>query len=259
MNRIRIQIYEIQSPEEAEAMIRLGVDHVGSVLLVEEYWKNPALHKTVDAVRRLGAKSSLIPLFHRKESIARALYYYRPDIVHFCDMLEESESGKRLQYRRCELQAWIRDRFPEVKIMRSIPIPQAGGAAPDPVFAAARRFEGVSDFFLTDTLMPSADGGAAAAQPVRGYVGITGKTCDWATARELVCRSTIPVILAGGISPENVAAGIDAVRPAGVDSCTCTNAVGADGNPIRFHKDPARVRRLVEAARQAEKRLQAQP
>jgi phosphoribosylanthranilate isomerase len=240
-------------------MIRLGVDHVGSVLLVEEYWKNPTLHKTVDVVRRLGAKSSLIPLFHRKDSIARAIDYYRPDIVHFCDMLEESDAGKRLQYRWCELQVWVRDRFPEVKIMRSIPIPKAGGAAPDAVYAAARRFEGVSDFFLTDTLMPPAEGGAAAAQPVFGYVGITGKTCDWEMARELVCRSTIPVVLAGGISPENVEAGIAAVRPAGVDSCTCTNAVDADGNPIRFHKDPERVRRLVEAVRRAEKRLQAQP
>ena len=61
-------------------------------------------------------------------------------------------------------------------------------------------------------------------QPVEGFVGITGKTCDWIAARRLVESSRIPVILAGGLSPENVYEGILAIRPAGVDSCTLTNA-----------------------------------
>ena len=36
-------------------------------------------------------------------------------------------------------------------------------------------------------------------QPVKGFVGITGKTCDWDIAADLVKKSRIPVILAGGI------------------------------------------------------------
>jgi phosphoribosylanthranilate isomerase len=86
---------------------------------------------------------------------------------------------------------------------------------------------------------------------VAGFVGITGKTCDWETAAELVRTSAIPVILAGGLDPDNVAEAVRRTRPAGVDSCTGTNARDPAGRPVRFRKDMARVRRFVESARSA--------
>jgi phosphoribosylanthranilate isomerase len=113
----------------------------------------------------------------------------------------------------------------------------------------------VSDFFLTDTLLSDEQAPDADNQPVQGFVGITGQTCNWETARELVTVSRIPVFLAGGISPENVAEGIMQVRPAGVDSCTRTNATDHRGLPIRFRKDPGKVKKLVDAVREAEKSL----
>ena len=76
-------------------------------------------------------------------------------------------------------------------------------------------------------------------------------TCDWDVAARLVAGVRIPVVLAGGISPENVAEGIRRVRPFGVDSCTCTNAVDENGRCIRFRKDPERVKALVAEAGQA--------
>lgn len=57
-----------------------------------------------------------------------------------------------------------------------------------------------------------------------GSVGITVEVCDWPPAAALVEASRLPVILAGGISPENVFDGIRRVSPAGIDSCTQTNA-----------------------------------
>ena len=59
-----IQIYEIQTPEEAETIIDLGVDHIGSVILSEAEWKIPGLKETLDFIRSTSAKSSLIPLFN---------------------------------------------------------------------------------------------------------------------------------------------------------------------------------------------------
>ena len=93
-------------------------------------------------------------------------------------------------------------------------------------------------------------------QPVSGFVGITGNTCDWDMARRLVQDSRIPVILAGGISAENVSDGMTATRPAGIDSCTLTNACDGHGRPIRFRKDPGKVKHLVDAVRLAEEFLQ---
>jgi len=68
-------------------------------------------------------------------------------------------------------------------------------------------------------------------------------------AADLAARSGIPVILAGGLGPDNVAEAIDAVRPAGVDSCTNTNAVDELGKPVRFRKDMNKVARFVAEAR----------
>jgi phosphoribosylanthranilate isomerase len=113
----------------------------------------------------------------------------------------------------------------------------------------AEMFERVSDYFVTDTVL--ATGGNLSPQPVDGFVGITGQTCHWETARELVRRSAIPVILAGGLSPENVYDGIRLVKPAGVDSCTGTNRRDHQGRPIRFKKDMERLGRFVEETRRA--------
>jgi phosphoribosylanthranilate isomerase len=74
-------------------------------------------------------------------------------------------------------------------------------------------------------------------------------------AAELVKQCRIPVILAGGITPDNVFDGIVHVQPAGVDSCTGTNCVDAQGRSIRFKKDFAKVQRLIDGVHRAEKFL----
>jgi phosphoribosylanthranilate isomerase len=243
-----VQIYEIQTPAEAEAVTALGVDRVGSVVLSEKTWKLPEVRDTIGRVHACGAQSSLIPLFQEQDAVARALDYYRPDIVHFCDTLPADIRVGQL----IEFQFRVKERFPEIAVMRSIPIGPAGSAAVVPSLEWAREFEPATDEFLTDTLLVGAGAGEAAEQPVGGFVGITGRTCDWELARRLVRQSRIPVILAGGISPDNAGEAVARVRPAGVDSCTLTNARDAAGRPIRFKKDMHKVKALVEAVRRAE-------
>lgn len=246
-----VQIYEIQSLDEARLMIDLGVDHVGSVLVSAQQRQNPALRSVIREIQSAGRKSSLIPLFNPVDTVAEAVAYYRPDIIHFCDTLPtgtDADAKEELQ-RILERQKSIRDSFPDVQIMRSIPIGEAGRSGNVPSLKLAARFEPVSDWFLTDTLL----GGKAAQpdqdQPVQGYIGITGRACDWDIARALVRASTIPVILAGGIGPANVAAAVEHVQPAGVDSCSLTNRVDRKGHPIRFQKDPEKVKSMIASAR----------
>jgi phosphoribosylanthranilate isomerase len=119
----------------------------------------------------------------------------------------------------------------------------------------ARHFEPVSDYFLTDTLIVEKSGSLFEHQPVKGFVGITGRTCDWNVAAKLVMSSRIPVILAGGITPDNVFDGIMHVRPAGVDSCTGTNVMDSEGDSIRFKKDFGKVKRFVDEVRRAERAI----
>ncbi|MEI8079976.1 MAG: phosphoribosylanthranilate isomerase [bacterium] len=97
-----------------------------------------------------------------------------------------------------------------------------------------RRFEPLVDAFITDTF-----------DPATGAAGATGKTHDWRLSRALVAATVKPVILAGGLTPANVAAAISAVRPAGVDVHT-----GVE-DPATGGKSPALVRAFAAQARAA--------
>ncbi len=246
-----VQIYEVQDPAEARAMIELGVDHIGSVVVSENRWKNSPLKDAIDLVRPLTAKSCLIPLFSRPEAVMRTLDYYQPDMVHFCEALAERGDNSGTIERLIQLQKDVKKQFPQIQIMRSIPIGPPGRANLAATLQLSRKFEPVSDFFLTDTLLPDSESQGKASQPVNGFVGITGRICDWDVAARLVQTSGIPVILAGGISPDNVQQAIRQVRPYGVDSCTLTNALDEAGQPIRFKKDRQKVKQLIEVVRKA--------
>ncbi len=252
MKKIISQIYEIQTQEEAELMVQIGVDHVGSVIVSARDWKQAGIKETLDLVAQTEAKSSLILLYSEPDLVFASLEYYRPDIVHFCEILIDSQA-QDMPGINCralvQLQVQIKKKFPEIKIMRTIPIPNNNLGDSIPFLELARIFEPVSDYFLTDTLIVCPAGNDD--QPVDGFVGITGKTCDWKSAARLVEASQIPVILAGGLSPGNVYQGIKAVRPAGVDSCTLTNECDAGGMPLRFKKDMAKAKQFLSEMRRA--------
>jgi phosphoribosylanthranilate isomerase len=72
----------------------------------------------------------------------------------------------------------------------------------------------------------------------------TGTPYDPSFARELVRNSPVPVILAGGLAPENVAEAIRSVRPYAVDV-----ASGVEVRP--GVKDPSRVTAFIQAAQEA--------
>ena len=253
MENIITQIYEVQSPDEAMQLIELGVDHIGSVIISEDSWRAPVIKETIENIKETTSKSSLIPLFKKAEIIFKVLDYYKPNIVHFCDDLSNHNDVKENYEDLLYLQHNVKEKFPEIMIMRSIPIAQSGKTETVDTINMARIFEPVSDFFLTDTLLTAKSNVSTDQQPVNGFIGITGKTCEWDVARKLVHLSRIPVILAGGISPDNVFDGITYVRPAGVDSCTATNAKDENGCLIRFKKDLEKIKCFVKEVRRAEK------
>ena len=68
----------------------------------------------------------------------------------------------------------------------------------------ARKFSEIVDAILLDTKM-------------KGKLGGTGKTHDWNISRKIVESVEKPVILAGGLNPENVREAIEQVKPFAVD------------------------------------------
>jgi len=55
---------------------------------------------------------------------------------------------------------------------------------------------------------------------VKGEMGGTGVTCDWPTAAAIIKDSALPIMLAGGLGPDNVVEAIKATGAAGVDMAT---------------------------------------
>ncbi|MFO7570037.1 MAG: hypothetical protein R6W75_09585 [Smithellaceae bacterium] len=258
MKKTIIQIYEIQKPKEAEALVTMGIDHLGSVLADTDKRKNATIRKTVQVIREAGVKSGLIPLFKDPVRIFSALEYYEPDFIHLCDTLSPFPDQQQTVIKEFDqffsLQIDIKDRFPQIDIMRSLSVPRPG--RPDArdieknILRFVEQFAPFSDYFLIDTLL---DGDQ---QPVEGFVGITGEVCDWTIAATIIASCPIPVIMAGGLSGENVFDAITATKPAGVDSCTKTNAQDKNGHPIRFKKDMNKVEQFVAETRRADSFLQ---
>jgi phosphoribosylanthranilate isomerase len=86
---------------------------------------------------------------------------------------------------------------------------------------------------------------------VPGQFGGTGRTIPWSLLSgfdpgpPLIPAGGVPVILAGGLTPENVAEAVRIVRPYGVDV-----ASGVESSPGR--KDAEKMRRFVQAVRESE-------
>lgn len=77
-----------------------------------------------------------------------------------------------------------------------------------------------------------------------GMYGGTGLTMDWRLARRLADQA--PILLAGGLRPDNVAQALEQVQPWGVDS-----ASGVESAP--GVKDPEKVKAFVDAVRAFER------
>lgn len=240
-----VQIYEIQDPWQAEQCIALGVDHIGSVLLSEYGWRQPSLKDVIFLSEGTEVKNILIPLFDDMDTLERSLDYYCPHYIHFCDSLTDHLGRPADLERIIRFQCNLKEKFPEIRIIRSIPIPRAGMAQDFPTLEIARTLEPASDLFLIDTWLEK--------EPVQSFIGITGRPADWDLSRELVRQSDIPVILAGGLSPENVFEALLKVCPYGADSCTHTSEVDRDGKVIRFQKDFRKVQEFVKEVRKFNK------
>lgn len=132
----------------------------------------------------------------------------------------------------------LKSAHPPLEVWQSVHLPQAGeGADVDRFRRAVDGFlEAGVDALLFDTV--AVIGG-------KTKFGGTGRTSDWGLVRKLMDAAgrSLPVWLAGGIGPGNVARALEAVNPSGIDLCS-----GVEAQP--GIKDPKKIRALMAAIRQ---------
>ncbi len=108
-----------------------------------------------------------------------------------------------------------------------------------PVIRAVHIREGMSAEDAEDASKPGVSAGLLLDTYSKAALGGTGESFDWSVAAELA--RTRPFLLAGGLTPENVAGAVTQVEPWGVDVST-----GVETNGI---KDIEKIRAFIRAAK----------
>ena len=211
----------MQSVEEALACADAGADHLGITPPHGGLPGEVPLRLAAEIARAVGGRATAIVLtvWTDPVAISELVDATRPAILHLCPPAHETSPA--------QVEA-LRGRIPGVPVMQAVSV--TGPAS----IAEARAYAGVADYLILDTQSPDIPG-----------VGASGATHDWAVSREIVRSVAIPVILAGGLGPGNVAEAIRVVRPWGVDSLTRTSVALPGGG---FRKDLDLVRAFIAAA-----------
>lgn len=221
-----VQIYTAQGVEEALALVEAGADHVGVTVADRGLPGEIDLTLGREIVAALEGRAASIALTVETDPLAiqSFLAALRPDVLHLCGSTTEFPPA-----RVAELRAWIERRRLGAQLMQAIPVdgPEAVGEA--------RRFSRHVDWLILDSVTERVEG-----------IGAAGTVHDWSISRRIVEEATVPVILAGGLGPDNVAEAVRWVRPAGVDSLTRTSRPLGGG---RFEKDLEAVRTFAVEAR----------
>jgi phosphoribosylanthranilate isomerase len=96
---------------------------------------------------------------------------------------------------------------------------------------------------------PTARGWLFDAFEQGGLPGGTGTTFDWTVVPEGLTR---PLILSGGLTPQNVGAAIRALHPWAVDVSSGVEATGDDGKPQKGIKSPSKIAAFIREVRNAD-------
>ncbi|MGR3219884.1 MAG: phosphoribosylanthranilate isomerase [Candidatus Anammoxibacter sp.] len=216
-----IQIYEVHTVDEALAVANLGVDYIASVVGNEEVPGIISLDKAKEIFLALPAKTKSVALSLSCNLLdwETLITTARPDVLHL---------GLRPHRIHLPDVEKIKKNFPLVKIMRSISVIN------EQSITEAKECAQFADLLLLDTY-----------NDVDAEFGATGKTHNWEISKKITQSVQIPVILAGGLGPDNVVEAIQKVAPFGVDSKSKTDKVGSN------EKDLTKVAEFVKRVREA--------
>ena len=220
-----IQIYSIQTVEEALQCVQAGAEAIGVAVATGANLPAEVPEATcaeIFAALEGRAQRVLLVVTQTEEETVEYVRRLQPDILQLC--------GNRLPATP-EFAAQCRAVRPGLRVLQAVGVD--GAEAID----RAKYFAGFCDILILDSIAPGIAG-----------IGAAGRTHDWSIDAEIVRSVPCHVVLAGGVDAENVRAAIEAVRPWGVDSFTRTSDRLPDGGS---RKNIEKVRAFVQAAREA--------
>lgn len=221
-----VQIYcRRPSLGETKALIEMGTTHVAWDVRPQDREQMVLAAQIADLVREAGRISTLLIHSRKRKVLATIARMVRPDFL----LLSSDRNDAEMSLLSEEIA-------PATRLMMSVPVRVNGSSAILPSLERAVEYARYAGALTVDTCVdPSA----------ANVFGCTGRTNDWLICAEIVRSVSIPVVLAGGLTPSNVGQAIRTVRPEIVDACTSLEL--ADKS-----KNLAVCREFVEAALKAD-------
>jgi len=192
--KVRVKICCISSVAEAAIAVRYGASALG---LVSAMPSGPGVIgeeaiMEIAATVPAGIATFLLTSKCDAESIIVQQRRTRVNTIQLCDTVEP------------DCHARLRNALPGVALVQVIHVTGEESIA-----------EAVAMAEKVDALLLDSGNQKLAVKELGG----TGRKHDWRISRSIVKSVSVPVFLAGGLNPENVADAIAQVRPYGVDVC----------------------------------------
>lgn len=192
MNKI-IQVAGVIDLEEAKMLMALGVEYLGFPLRLPVNKEDLTEEEATNVIKIIHPPHKAVLITYLDDAL---------EIIEFCNKLNvgivqlhggiEIEKLKKLKQLR-----------PDIEVIKSLVV--KGNNLPELEDKVNTLSQWV-DIFITDTFDPNT-----------GASGATGKVHDWNISKQLINLSPKPVIIAGGLNPNNVREAILFTNPAGVD------------------------------------------
>jgi phosphoribosylanthranilate isomerase len=220
LERNLIQIAGVIDAPEAEMLRQCGVRYLGFPLRLPVHREDLTEEEAAAIIKSLAPPvlGVLITYLSEANEIAAFCHALGARIVQLHGDIDRDEVTR------------LKTLDPNLTVIKSLVIGMRDDKTLETMLSELSPFV---DAFITDTF-----------DPKTGASGATGKTHDWRVSRCLVELADRPVILAGGLTPENVKQAILQVRPAGVDSHT-----GVEDSTGR--KSQEKVQRFLSEAKEA--------
>lgn len=205
----RIKVCGIMDRDDLTYAVQAGADAVGFVVEIEDSRHCLSAKEAADLISRVPVYTKSVAVIH-------------PENVNDAVRLAEQTGADVLQLHGSLAPgdlAVLKGRVHQ-KLVAAVAVEDGGGEA--------KSYEMVADSVLLDSM-------------VDGKLGGTGRVHDWDKSAEIVRSLKVPVILAGGLDPGNVAQAIKKVRPYAVDVSSGTETAG--------RKDPIKINSFVQKVR----------
>ena|SRR3989338_1549260 len=211
---VQVKICGITNIETARAVASLGADMLGFHVELE-HSRNPLTRDMAsEIISQLPPTCSavLVTSATEPEKIARLVKKTAVTAVQLHGDIEEMSK--------------LKSELPNIKLYKVVNVFDKSA------IEEAKGYEGIADALVLDSAIKET-----------GQRGGTGKTHDWDISRKIVEATSLPVILAGGLNPNNVSEAISKVRPYAVD--VNSGVSNPDGT-----KNLEKVKLFVERAKQ---------